>query len=167
MTYFVCIINFLFTDNVAKVELLPEDSESRVSSSPNLHNLSNLSGLSSADEDINSESSSGTYLKTIDSEKIRMAEQQLVSPTSSQAKTLTSAKINKWEPEEIQMLIKIRGQLDSRFKKVKGRMILWEEISTVLLSHGTDRSPMQCRSLWSSLMKKYKVCSSFTIHSLQ
>ena len=64
---------------------------------------------------------------------------------------------NKWKPEEIKILIKKRSEMDEKFRRVKARMVLWEEISADLLAHGVDRSPAQCKSLWSSLVQKYEV----------
>lgn len=66
-------------------------------------------------------------------------------------------KRNKWKPEEVEKLIKMRKELHSRFQVVKGRMALWEEISRDLLADGFNRSPGQCKSLWSSLVQKYEV----------
>ncbi|CAA6668305.1 unnamed protein product [Spirodela intermedia] len=68
-----------------------------------------------------------------------------------------AAKRNKWKPEEIKKLIEKRSELDDRFRAVKARMVLWEEISANLLQRGVDRSPGQCKSLWSSLVQKYEV----------
>ncbi|CAL9030801.1 unnamed protein product [Prunus brigantina] len=65
-------------------------------------------------------------------------------------------KRNKWKPEEVEKLIKMRGELRSRFQVVKGRMALWEEISRNLLADGINRSPGQCKSLWASLVQKYE-----------
>ncbi|XP_016651116.1 PREDICTED: ribonuclease J isoform X3 [Prunus mume] len=65
-------------------------------------------------------------------------------------------KRNKWKPEEVEKLIKMRGKLRSRFQVVKGRMALWEEISRNLLADGINRSPGQCKSLWASLVQKYE-----------
>uniref|UniRef100_A0A0E0GMY4 Metallo-beta-lactamase domain-containing protein n=1 Tax=Oryza nivara TaxID=4536 RepID=A0A0E0GMY4_ORYNI len=39
---------------------------------------------------------------------------------------------------------------------VKGRMVLWEEISSSMLSQGISRTPAQCKSLWTSLVQKYE-----------
>ncbi|KAF3436859.1 hypothetical protein FNV43_RR19612 [Rhamnella rubrinervis] len=69
-------------------------------------------------------------------------------------------KRNKWKPEEVKKLIKMRRELHSRFQVVKGRMALWEEISRDLLADGFNRSPGQCKSLWSSLVQKYEECKS-------
>ncbi|KAF6161431.1 hypothetical protein GIB67_009310 [Kingdonia uniflora] len=66
------------------------------------------------------------------------------------------AKRNKWKPEEVKKLIEMRGELDSRFEVVKGRMVLWQEISVNLLDCGINRTPGQCKSLWTSLLQKYE-----------
>ncbi|KAK8586468.1 hypothetical protein V6N13_010060 [Hibiscus sabdariffa] len=78
---------------------------------------------------------------------------------SSQPKSLKPAKRNKWKPEEVKKLIEMRGELHSRFRVVKRRMALWEEISANLLADGISRSPLQCKSTWASLVQKYEVCS--------
>lgn len=78
---------------------------------------------------------------------------------NSQSASSKSVKRNKWKPEEIMKLIKMRGELNSRFQVVKGRMVLWEEISANLLSYGINRTPAQCKSLWASLIQKYEVHS--------
>ncbi|XP_068665172.1 ribonuclease J-like isoform X3 [Aristolochia californica] len=80
-----------------------------------------------------------------------VAESQKSLQTSSK-----SVKRNKWKPEEVKKLIELRGQLDSRFQVVKGRMVLWEEISVKMLEYGINRSPAQCKSLWASLIQKYE-----------
>ncbi|CAN6449094.1 unnamed protein product [Victoria cruziana] len=72
-------------------------------------------------------------------------------PTSS-----PRGKRNKWKPEEITRLIKLRIGMDSQFQSVRSRMVLWEEISTKMLDHGIDRTPAQCKSLWTSLVQKYE-----------
>ncbi|XP_077227820.1 RNA-metabolising metallo-beta-lactamase family protein isoform X2 [Tasmannia lanceolata] len=70
------------------------------------------------------------------------------------------AKPNKWKPEEIKKLIKLRGELDSRFQAVKARMVLWEELSGNMLQSGIKRTPGQCKSLWASLVQKYEESKS-------
>lgn len=75
-------------------------------------------------------------------------------------KPLKPVKSNKWKPEEMKRLIKLRGQLHARFQVSKGRMALWEEISTSMLADGINRSPGQCKSLWASLVVKFEVCFS-------
>ncbi|GFZ07886.1 RNA-metabolising metallo-beta-lactamase family protein [Actinidia rufa] len=66
------------------------------------------------------------------------------------------AKPNRWKPDEVMKLINLRGQLHSRFLVVKRQKALWEEISANLLADGINRSPRQCQSQWSYLVKKYE-----------
>lgn len=86
-------------------------------------------------------------------------ERSEVDPGSpdQRAKSSKTVKRNKWRPEEIKKLIKVRGELHNRFQVQKGRMALWEEISSNLLADGISRSPGQCKSLWTSLVQKYEV----------
>ncbi|KAJ4712552.1 Ribonuclease J [Melia azedarach] len=80
--------------------------------------------------------------------------------SSSGSKSSKGIKRNKWKPEEVKQLIKMRGELHSRFQVVKGRMALWREISTHLMNEGINRSPGQCKSLWTSLLQKYEESKS-------
>ncbi|KAG8638686.1 hypothetical protein MANES_14G052700v8 [Manihot esculenta] len=75
---------------------------------------------------------------------------------NSQSKPSKRVKRNKWKPEEVKRLIKMRGDLHDRFHVVKGRMALWEEISENLIAEGFNRTPGQCKSLWASLVQKYE-----------
>jgi hypothetical protein len=78
------------------------------------------------------------------------------SNTSAPAPAKLSRK-NKWKPEEIKSLIQLRGEMNEKFQSVKGRMVLWEEISGNMLEQGITRTPAQCKSLWTSLVQKYEV----------
>ncbi|XP_039059329.1 ribonuclease J-like isoform X4 [Hibiscus syriacus] len=78
----------------------------------------------------------------------------------SKSKLLKPAKRNKWKPEELKKLIEMRGELHGRFQVVKGRMVLWEEVSANLSADGVNRSPMQCKSTWASLVQKYEEIKS-------
>ncbi|MED6207397.1 hypothetical protein PIB30_035390 [Stylosanthes scabra] len=85
------------------------------------------------------------------------SEEEMSEKTSnSQSKYSKSSKRNKWKPAEIKKLIDMRGKLHDRFKVVKGRMALWEEVSQNLLENGISRSSGQCKSLWTSLLQKYE-----------
>ncbi|XP_061953616.1 ribonuclease J-like [Populus nigra] len=79
---------------------------------------------------------------------------------NSRSKGSKPVKRNKWKPEEVKSLIKMRGELHSRFQVVRGRMALWEEISTNLMADGINHSPGQCKYLWTSLAKKYEESKS-------
>jgi hypothetical protein len=71
--------------------------------------------------------------------------------------SVKSSKKNKWTHEEIKSLIQMRGKMNDKFQSVKGRMVLWEEISGIMLNQGISRTPAQCKSRWTSLVQKYEV----------
>jgi len=77
--------------------------------------------------------------------------------TQSAPAPVKSSKKNKWKPEEVKRLIQMRGEMNEKFQSVKGRMVLWEEISGSLMNEGISRTPAQCKSLWTSLVQKYEV----------
>jgi Myb/SANT-like DNA-binding domain len=77
---------------------------------------------------------------------------------STETKSMAKSTRRRWKPEEISRLVKLRGELNEKFQSVKGRMVLWEQISSVMLSDGMERSAAQCKSLWASLVQKYEVC---------
>ncbi|KAL4191521.1 hypothetical protein AMTRI_Chr07g80900 [Amborella trichopoda] len=89
---------------------------------------------------------------SISNVNVKNAENKTLANNSS----TKSAKRNKWEPEEISKLIQLRGEMDSRFRAVKARMVLWEEVSSKLLESGVKRTPGQCKSIWASLVQKYE-----------
>ncbi|KAH6799222.1 RNA-metabolising metallo-beta-lactamase family protein [Perilla frutescens var. frutescens] len=95
--------------------------------------------------------------ESVHEEELSEAESDLPKPQSKASKAV---KRNKWKPEEVKKLIKMRGELHSRFQVLKGRMALWEEISSNLLADGISRSPGQCKSLWTSLVQKYEESKS-------
>uniref|UniRef100_A0A1J3H5W3 Ribonuclease J n=1 Tax=Noccaea caerulescens TaxID=107243 RepID=A0A1J3H5W3_NOCCA len=97
--------------------------------------------------------------KTEDSESSREDEDPS-DARESQTKSSKRVRRNKWKPEEVKKVIRMRGELHSRFQVVKGRMALWEEISSNLSAEGINRSPGQCKSLWSSLIQKYEECKA-------
>lgn len=88
--------------------------------------------------------------------EIREADSEMPKSRSKSPKPM---KRNKWKPEEVKKLISMRGELHRKFEVAKKRMALWEEISTKLLAEGVNRTPGQCKSLWTSLVQKYQVCA--------
>ncbi|CAK8566245.1 unnamed protein product [Lathyrus sativus] len=93
-------------------------------------------------------------LKQDDSEGIDEAKSEEMS--NAEPESSKSVKKNRWKTEEVNKLIDLRSDLRDRFKVVKGRMALWEEISQSLLAVGISRSPGQCKSRWASLVQKYE-----------
>ncbi|CAN4105350.1 unnamed protein product [Withania somnifera] len=98
------------------------------------------------------------YSATEEESKLSRKESIQIDPgfPQSMMKSSKPLKRNRWKHDEIKKLITLRGKLHSKFQVVRGRMVLWEEISSNLLSVGVDRSPAQCKSLWASLVQKYE-----------
>lgn len=104
-----------------------------------------------------SESNSNLGLEILEKENEEERIELEADLPKSKQKSSKTVKRNKWKPEEVKKMIKMRGELHSRFQVLKGRMALWEEISSSLLTDGISRSPGQCKSLWASLVQKYEV----------
>ncbi|KAJ6748434.1 RIBONUCLEASE J [Salix purpurea] len=98
----------------------------------------------------------GEQMNKLKEDGVDSSDDGLLENQNSSLKRSKSVKRNKWKPEEVKSLIKMRGELHSRFQVVRGRMALWEEISTNFMADGINRSPGQCKSLWTSLVQKYE-----------
>ncbi|KDP30936.1 hypothetical protein JCGZ_11312 [Jatropha curcas] len=150
-------------DDVEVGRVLPDDEMATSTSS-----LSDRISSNSEDQDdfwtslIASSSPVGTsvpnqeHIKEFKEDGGRNSEDETSEMQNSQPKPSKRLKKNKWKPEEVKKLIKMRGKLHDRFQVAKGRMILWEEISNSLIIDGINRSPAQCKSLWASLLQKYE-----------
>lgn len=65
--------------------------------------------------------------------------------------------------DETMKLIEVRSSMESRFsKEMNKRKPIWKDVATLLTENGFNRSPEQCSSMWSSLVKKYEVSAFFT-----
>ncbi|KAJ6375396.1 hypothetical protein OIU77_000386 [Salix suchowensis] len=102
----------------------------------------------------------GEQMNKLKEDGVDSSDDGLLENQNSSPKRSKSVKRNKWKPEEVKSLIKMRGELHSRFQVVRGRMALWEEISTNFMADGINRSPGQCKSLWTSLVQKYEESKS-------
>lgn len=96
----------------------------------------------------------------ISNEREEVSDDKSLKTSNSDVNSSKPVKRNKWKPEEIKKLIKLRGELHDRFQVARGRMALWEEISNGMSADGINRSPGQCKSLWASLVQKFEVCFS-------
>ncbi|GLJ55523.1 hypothetical protein SUGI_1192220 [Cryptomeria japonica] len=61
-----------------------------------------------------------------------------------------------WKRGEVLHLIKLRGEMESRFAVSMKRAMLWEELAEALDSQGIKRDGKQCREKWDKLMAAYK-----------
>ncbi|KAG5230304.1 ribonuclease [Salix suchowensis] len=102
----------------------------------------------------------GEHVNKLKKDGTISSDDDLLENQNSRSKRSEPVKRTKWKPEEVKSLIKLRGELHSRFQVVRGRMALWEEISTNLMADGINRSPGQCKYLWTSLAQKYEESKS-------
>ncbi|KAJ6672262.1 RIBONUCLEASE J [Salix viminalis] len=160
----------LEVDGIEFERELPE--EEGMSSSPNLaegnssdsedrddFQKSSVPSSSQVNELVKSDESlvpPGEQMNKLKEDVVDSSDDDLLENQNSSPKRSKSVKRNKWKPEEVKSLIKMRGELHSRFQVVRGRMALWEEISTNFMADGINRSPGQCKSLWTSLVQKYE-----------
>ncbi|KAF8408407.1 hypothetical protein HHK36_007559 [Tetracentron sinense] len=100
------------------------------------------------------------YLEELEEDGIKNSQNESIELLSPQPVTSKPVKQNTWKPEDVKKLIKMRGEMDSRFQVVKGRMVLWGEISSSLMVFNIKRTPGQCKYLWTSLVRKYEECKS-------
>ncbi|CAM6097811.1 unnamed protein product [Calypogeia fissa] len=80
-----------------------------------------------------------------------------VAIDDSEAKEAPVRRVRKWKKNEISLLIKARGSFETEARN--GRLTkksLWKSVSLALEDAGYERSPEQCCSMWSSLVKKHK-----------
>lgn len=61
-----------------------------------------------------------------------------------------------WKRGEVLQLIKLRGEMESRFAKSARRAALWDELAELLGVQGIKRDGKQCREKWDKLMAEYK-----------
>lgn len=115
---------------------------------------------------VNQSEGNSSFLPEPERDEVARMENSELDPSTPKSRLKPkTAKRNKWKPEEVKKLIELRGELHSRFQVLRGRMALWEEISSNLLSDGITRSAGQCKSLWTSLIQKYEV--HFCISSVE
>lgn len=66
--------------------------------------------------------------------------------------------------DETVKLIEARSAMEEQMVKAKKKKPSWKDIAASLAQHGFTRTPEQCSSMWSSLVKKYEVETHFCLH---
>lgn len=61
-----------------------------------------------------------------------------------------------WKRAEVLQLIKLRGEMDSRFAHSTRRAALWEELAERLVGQEIKRDGKQCREKWDKLVAEFK-----------
>lgn len=68
--------------------------------------------------------------------------------------------------DETVKLIEARSAMEEQMVKAKKKKPSWKDIAASLAQHGFTRTPEQCSSMWSSLVKKYEVETHFCLHAM-
>ncbi|KAJ7570204.1 hypothetical protein O6H91_01G110300 [Diphasiastrum complanatum] len=79
-----------------------------------------------------------------------------VHPSSPDRPQAPKKRSENWNCSEVLQMIKIRGQIQSRFSSSTRRMGLWEEVAELLVADGVRRDAKQCKEKWDKLMAAYK-----------
>ncbi|MCO5607993.1 hypothetical protein L7F22_062195 [Adiantum nelumboides] len=72
------------------------------------------------------------------------------------AKLAPTNRRRKWKTNEILLLIEVRKLKEIDLRQGQGRKGLWKGISEALAQAGYIRSPDQCKTVWFSMVKRYK-----------
>ncbi|PSS31715.1 Trihelix transcription factor GT-2 like [Actinidia chinensis var. chinensis] len=63
---------------------------------------------------------------------------------------------SRWPKTEVEALIKIRTDLDSKYQEGGPKGPLWEEISAAMRNVGYNRNPKRCKEKWENINKYFK-----------
>eukprot|EP00252_Welwitschia_mirabilis_P011267 TRINITY_DN2535_c0_g1_i1.p1 TRINITY_DN2535_c0_g1~~TRINITY_DN2535_c0_g1_i1.p1 ORF type:complete len:875 (+),score=199.16 TRINITY_DN2535_c0_g1_i1:172-2796(+) len=83
------------------------------------------------------------------------AEQTTMESSETYSHASPTKKRKKWKQHEVFKLIELRGSMDNQATNSNGKGF-WEAVSNSLMEDGIDRSPLECSSLWGSLIKKHE-----------
>eukprot|EP00252_Welwitschia_mirabilis_P000645 TRINITY_DN10626_c0_g1_i1.p1 TRINITY_DN10626_c0_g1~~TRINITY_DN10626_c0_g1_i1.p1 ORF type:complete len:421 (-),score=91.45 TRINITY_DN10626_c0_g1_i1:225-1487(-) len=76
--------------------------------------------------------------------------------TASASVPVPKKRSKNWKRGEVLQLIKLRGEMETRFANSARRAALWEELAEMLARQGIKRDGKQCREKWDKLMAAYK-----------
>lgn len=81
---------------------------------------------------------------------------QILKINSDVVDVTTSIKRRKWIPSETFKLIEARMKQEIEMRQGMSKRKLWKGVSENLAEVGFNRNPEQCKTVWFSLVKKYK-----------
>ncbi|XP_057827693.2 trihelix transcription factor GT-2 [Cryptomeria japonica] len=61
-----------------------------------------------------------------------------------------------WKRAEVLQLIRLRGEMDSKFSESTRRGLLWDQLADCLMAQGIKRDAKQCKEKWDKLAAEYK-----------
>ncbi|BFI30298.1 ribonuclease J [Marchantia polymorpha subsp. ruderalis] len=94
--------------------------------------------------------------------KSSTTETTAATDAATSASEAPSRRIRKWRIVETLELIKVRSGMEAEVQSGQSKKALWKNVSLALTDAGFDRTPEQCCSMWSSLVKKYEIVSEDT-----
>ncbi|XP_039018565.1 trihelix transcription factor GT-2-like isoform X2 [Hibiscus syriacus] len=96
-----------------------------------------------------------SYLEKITGESISLPQRTplFVQPES----TIVKADNNgRWPIAEVEALIQVRCNLESKFREPGLKGALWEEVSSLMSSFGYQRSAKRCKEKWENINKYFR-----------
>ncbi|ESQ27434.1 hypothetical protein EUTSA_v10018297mg [Eutrema salsugineum] len=92
---------------------------------------------------------------TLDATKTDNGDQNM-TPASASAAGGAAASSSRWPKVEIEALIKLRTNLDSKYQENGPKGPLWEEISAGMRRLGFNRNSKRCKEKWENINKYFK-----------
>ncbi|CDY48545.1 BnaC06g18750D [Brassica napus] len=90
---------------------------------------------------------------TVDTSKTDNGDQNMTPVSASAAGAVSSSR---WPKVEIEALIKLRTNLDSKYQENGPKGPLWEEISAGMKRLGFNRNSKRCKEKWENINKYFK-----------
>ncbi|XP_057541400.1 trihelix transcription factor DF1-like [Amaranthus tricolor] len=63
---------------------------------------------------------------------------------------------SRWPKEEVEVLIKIKTNMELEYQKLGPKGAMWEEISMAMKNFGYDRNAKRCKEKWENINKYYR-----------
>ncbi|KAJ0231651.1 hypothetical protein HA466_0297690 [Hirschfeldia incana] len=96
---------------------------------------------------------SHAVIPTLDTTETINGDQNMTPASASTAGALSSSR---WPKVEIEALIKLRTNLDTKYQENVPKGPLWEEISAGMRRLGFNRNSKRCKEKWENINKYYK-----------
>ncbi|KZV53836.1 trihelix transcription factor GT-2 [Dorcoceras hygrometricum] len=74
--------------------------------------------------------------------------------------TSTQTNSSRWPKAQVEALIMLKTDLDSKYQDNGTKGTLWEDMSTCMKQLGYDRSAKRCKEKWENINKYYKILKS-------
>ncbi|KAH7444747.1 hypothetical protein KP509_02G090000 [Ceratopteris richardii] len=85
-----------------------------------------------------------------------LMEEKAMDDSVNSAKMSSPTIRRKWKSGEVLVLIEARKQEENNLQQGQGRKRIWKAVAEALAEAGFERTPDQCKTVWFSLVKRYK-----------